>query len=176
MIMSSLGSGGSASFLPSTLKDWASIGSGFYGMYKSNQQSKMAQQAINASAPWTASGGTAMAGDELKRTISGDLSGDPGFKLAQAAAARASSQQPGGFASMAAANAALNYRMQMMQALSGPAGVGFNPAAGYQTALGGQQLANTLAGQSLGSIGYGLSGNSIPPWLQAYLAQHGMGG
>lgn len=177
-LMGSLGSGGGAgsSFIPSTTKDWLSIGSGLYGMYQSEQQRKLAKQAVAGSSPWTASGGTAMAGEELKRAISGNLSEDAGFKLAQNAAARTSAQQPGGFASMAAANAALKYQNDRINTLGGPAGVGFNPATGYATGLQGQQMANSLASSSLGSIGYGMGGSQMPPWLQAYLIQQGMGG
>lgn len=174
-LMSSLGGSG-GSFLPSSLKDFASIGSGLYGMYKANQQSKLAQQAIGGSSPWTASGGAANAGSALTNVINGNFEQDPGYKQAMLAAARASSQQPGGFAGMSAANAALKYQNDRIAALSGPAGVGFNPAAGYQTALGGQQMANQLASQSLGSIGYGMGGGGMPPWLQAYLVKNGMGG
>ena len=170
------GGGGFGSFMPSTAKDWMSVGSGIYGMYRGNQQDKLAQQALAGSAPWASGGGMANAGAALTNVINGDFTNDPGFKQAQLAAARASSQQPGGAASSAAAMAALKYQNDRIAALSGPAGVGFNPAAGYQTALGGYGQGNQLASSSLGSIGYGMSGGSMPPWLQAYLIQHGMGG
>lgn len=160
------------------LKPLLSIGSGLYGMSQANSMKDLAQQAISGSAPWTSSGGTAMAGDALKTAISGDLSNDPGYKLAQLGAARTSAQQPGGFAASAAANAAIKYRNDTIGALSGPAGVGFNPAAGYQTAISGYGSANDLMSKSLGSIGFGMTGESqgMPPWLQAYLIKNGMGG
>lgn len=160
------------------LKPLLSIGSGLYGMSQVNSMKNLAQQAISGSAPWTSSGGTAMAGDALKTAISGDLSNDPGYKLAQLGAARTSAQQPGGFAASAAANAAIKYRNETIGALSGPAGVGFNPAAGYQTAISGMSSANDLMSKSLGSIGFGMTGESqgMPPWLQAYLLKNGMGG
>lgn len=160
------------------LKPLLSIGSGLYGMSQANSMKDLAQQAISGSAPWTSSGGTAMAGDALKTAISGDLSNDPGYKLAQLGAARTSAQQPGGFAASAAANAAIKYRNETIGALSGPAGVGFNPAAGYQTAISGTSSANDLMSKSLGSIGFGMTGESqgMPPWLQAYLIKNGMGG
>lgn len=160
------------------LKPLLSIGSGLYGMSLANSMKDLAQQAISGSAPWTSSGGTAMAGDALKTAISGDLSNDPGYKLAQLGAARTSAQQPGGFAAAAAANAAIKYRNETIGALSGPAGVGFNPAAGYQTAISGTSSANDLLSKSLGSIGFGMTGESqgMPPWLQAYLLKNGMGG
>ena len=175
-MLSGLG-GSSGSFMPSTAQGWLGMGSGIYGMYLAEQQRKLAKQAIPGSAPWTASGGTAMAGDALKHAISGDLSQDPGFQLAQNSAARASAQQPGGFASMSAANAALKFQNDRINTLSGPAGVGFNPGAGYGTALGGTQMANQLTSSSLASIGYGAgSSNQMPPWLQAYLIKNGLGG
>lgn len=157
------------------LKMLMSTGSGLYGMSQANKLGNLSQQALAGSAPWTTSGGTAMAGDELKRVISGDLANDPGFKLAQQAAARATSQQPGGMSASAAALAALKYQNDRIGALSGPAGVGFNPASGYSTALQGQGAASSLASSSLGSIGYGATSSSMPPWLQQYLIKQGMG-
>jgi len=167
--------------------DWGKtlmgVGSGLYGMYKANQQQQLAQQAIRGSAPWQTGGGAAGAGQQLSNVISGDFSKDAGFKAAQLAAARASSQQPGGMAATAAAQAALKYQNDRIQALGGAAGVGFNPAQGYQTALQGNAQANELAGQSLGSIGYGLTGSGagtgaqqMPPWFQQYLINNKMGG
>lgn len=165
--------------------DWGKtlmgVGSGLYGMYKANQQQQLAQQAIRGSAPWQTGGGAAGAGQQLSNVISGDFSNDAGFKAAQLAAARASSQQPGGMAASAAAQAALKYQNDRIQALGAPAGVGFNPGAGYQTALAGNQQANELSGQALGSIGYGLTGNTAgtggtpPAWLQQYLINNNMG-
>lgn len=171
---------GSMNWLAAT-KALSSLGSGIYGMNQANAMKQLANQSIAGSSPWTASGGTAMAGDALKQTISGNLDKDPGFKLAQANAARASSQNPGGMAATAAANAALKFQNDRIQTLGPAAGVGFSPAAGYQTGLGGVQAGNSLAGSSLASIGYGLTGQgnsaaSMPPWLQAYLIQNGIGG
>jgi len=155
-----------------------SLASGAYGMYLANKQRQTAQRAIAGSAPWTTSGGTAMAGEQLKGVIAGDFTNDAGFRAAQQSAARASSQQPGGFAASAAAQAALKYQNDRIQTLGAPAGVGFSPATGYQTALSGANSANQLASQSLGSIGYGATGanagTQMPPWLQQYLIQNGM--
>jgi len=160
--------------------DWmrllAGLGSGAYGMYQANKMGNQAQSAIAGSSPWTTSGGTALAGEQLKGIMTGDFTNDAGFKAAQSAAARSSSQQPGGFAASAAAQAALKYQNDRIQALGPAAGVGFSPAAGYQVGLQGTQGANQLAGQGLASIGYGLtpSGSGMPPWLQQYLVQNGM--
>tara|TARA_R110000868_G_scaffold149339_1_gene371771 strand:- start:25 stop:927 length:903 start_codon:yes stop_codon:yes gene_type:complete len=148
--------------------------SGLYGMSLANEQRKMARQAVERSSPWFSSGGVNLAGDQLKRVISGDFAGDKGFDIAQQAAARSSANQPGGFAASAAATAALRYQNERIGALGGPAGVGFNPAASYSTALGGLQGANEQASRSLGSIGYGMTGNQVPPWLTQYLIQNGM--
>jgi len=154
-----------------------SLGSGIYGVQQANRARQQAKAAIPGSAPWTASGGTAMAGEQLKGVIAGDFTKDAGFNAAQQSAARASSQQPGGFAASAAAQAALKYQNDRIQALGPAAGVGFSPAAGYQTAVQGTQGANQLAGQGLASVGYGMTpqGQGMPPWLQAYLVQNGMG-
>jgi hypothetical protein len=153
-----------------------SIGSGIYGMSQAEKQRQEAQRAIAGSSPWTSSGGQAAAGTELTRVMQGDFTNDPGFKAAQLAASRTSSQQPGGFAAQAAAQAALKYQNDRIQALSQPAGVGFSPGAGYQTAMGGMTSANELASRSLGSIGYGVTGTQpMPPWLQQYLITNGMG-
>lgn len=153
-----------------------SIGSGIYGMSQAQRQREEAQRAIAGSSPWTSSGGAAGAGTELTRVMQGDFTNDPGFKAAQLAASRTSSQQPGGFAAQAAAQAALKYQNDRIQALGAPAGVGFSPASGYQLAQAGNASADTLASQSLGSIGYGVRGTQpMPPWLQQYLITNGMG-
>ena len=166
-----MGAGGQG-WLPTLM----SIGSGIYGMSQAEKQRQEAQRAIAGSSPWTSSGGAAGAGTELTRVIQGDFTNDPGFKAAQLAASRTSSQQPGGFAAQAAAQAALKYQNDRIQALSQPAGVGFSPASGYQIAQAGNASADTLASQSLGSIGYGVRGTQpIPPWLQQYFIANGMG-
>jgi hypothetical protein len=151
---------------------------GVYGMRQANAQRDLARQAVGGSAPWTASGGNAVAGEQLKAIMAGDFTNDAGFKAAQRSAARASSQQPGGMAATAAAQAALKYQNDRIQALGAPAGVGFSPAAGYQTAVQGVSAANDLAGRSLNNINFGMSGGNtgMPPWLQTWLVQNGMGG
>ena len=165
-----------------TERNWTdtlmSIGSGIYGMRQADAQRQLSQQAIGGSAPWTASGGNAVAGEQLKAILAGDFTNDAGFKAAQRSAARASCQQPGGMAATAAAQAALKYQNDRIQALGAPAGVGFSPAAGYQTAVQGVASANDLASKSLGSIGFGVNGGNtgMPPWLQTWLIQNGMGG
>ena len=161
-----------------SLASLASIGSGIYGMYKANQLADQAQTNADKAAPWTSGvvtpgSGQQVAGDALKNVISGDFSNDAGFKLAQLSAARTSAQQPGGYSASAAANAAIKYQNDRILALSAPAGVGYNPSASAATA--GTQAANTLAGQSLGSIGFGLSGaGAVSPQLQALLLKYGL--
>lgn len=170
-----LGGGGSGWLGP-----LLSVGSGLFGMSQAAGMKDLANKAIAGSAPWTASGGTAMAGDALKTVISGDLANDPGAHFAELSAARSSAQQPGGFAAQAAANAAMKYQNDRIQALGSAAGVGFNPAAGYQTAMAGYGQASDTFSKSLGSIGFGLTGNnsltSMPPWLQQFMLKNGMGG
>lgn len=154
------------------------MASGIYGMSLAAKQRRMAEQAVQNSSPWFSSGGGANAGNRLTAVINGDFANDPGYELAQQAAARSSAQQPGGFSANAAATAALRYQNERIQALGAPAGVGFSPAAGYQLGLSGLGQANSATSAALGTIGYGMSGNQtgIPPWLVAYLRQNGLGG
>ena len=142
-----------------------SIGSGIYGMRQANAQRDLARQ---AAAP------SAAAGAAMQNVIAGDFTNDPGFKAAMKGAARASSQQPGGMAASAAAQAALKYQNDRIQTLAGASGSG----NGYANALSGVANANALASQSLGSIGFGVNGGNtgMPPWLQSWLVQNGMGG
>lgn len=142
-----------------------SIGSGIYGMRQANAQRDLARQ---AAAP------SAAAGTAMQNVIAGDFTNDPGFKAAMKGAARASSQQPGGMAASAAAQAALKYQNDRIQTLAGASGSG----NGYANALSGVANANALASQSLGSIGFGVNGGNtgMPPWLQSWLIQNGMGG
>ena len=155
-----------------------SVGSGLYGLSLAEQQKNLAQQALQRSSPWESSGGMAGAGSALTNVIQGNFTNDPGFMAAQRAAAATSSTQPGGFAAQAAANAALQYQNQRIQALSGPAGTQFSPAQGYATAGQINQGANSLASSSLGSIGYGVGTmtgqNQMPPWLQNWFIQNNM--
>ena len=152
-----------------TERNWTdtlmSIGSGIYGMRQANAQRDLARQ---AAAP------SAAAGAAMQNVIAGDFTNDPGFKAAMKGAARASSQQPGGMAASAAAQAALKYQNDRIQTLAGASGSG----NGYANALSGIASANNLASQSLGSIGFGVNGGNtgMPPWLQAWLIQNGMGG
>ena len=142
-----------------------SIGSGIYGMRQANAQRDLARQ---AAAP------SAAAGAAMQNVIAGDFTNDPGFKAAMKGAARASSQQPGGMAASAAAQAALKYQNDRIQTLAGASGSG----NGYANALSGIASANNLASQSLGSVGFGVNGGNtgMPPWLQTWLVQNGMGG
>jgi hypothetical protein len=178
--LASEGGGGGGAGMSSWLSPLMSVGSGLYGLSQAEQQKKLAQQALQGSSPWASSGGMAGAGSALTGAIQGNFTNDPGFALAQRAAAATSSTQPGGYAAKAAADAALQFQNQRIQALSGPAGTGFSPAQGFQTALGGMAQGNALASSSLGSIGFGINqatgGTSaqMPPWLQQYLIQNGL--
>ena len=184
MISGGTGGGGAgngssgATGMGTWLSPLMSVGSGLYGLSQAEQQKKLAMQALQGSSPWASSGGMAGAGSALTNAIQGDFANDPGFALAQRAAAATSSTQPGGFAAQAAANAALQYQNQRIQALSGPAGTQFSPAQGYATAGQINQGANSLASSSLGSIGYGVGTmtgqNQMPPWLQNWFIQNNM--
>lgn len=164
-------------------------GSGAYGMYLGNEQLQRAndltERALNESDPWANSGGRAMAGEELKRLMTGNFSQDAGYKLAQEAAGRAGAQQPGGFASAAAAKAALAYQNDRINTFSPLAGANINPGDKFRTAMGGasnvQQGINTqMAG--LAEIAAGLTPksagtdfNAMPPWMQQWLIEQGLG-
>lgn len=153
--------------------------SGVSQMSQAASMKQLAQQAMAQSAPWAQSGGMAGAGAALTNAISGDLSQDPGFLLSQQAAARASGGSPGGPAAQAAANAAQQYRMQLISTLGGPAGVGFSPGQGAMTAVNAYGGANTATNQAMASFGAAANTatgtpGAMPPWLQAYLIKNGM--
>ena len=185
-IQSAQAGGGSPQSSGGSGRNWTDtalkLGSGIYGLYQAGQQKQLAQQAIAGSAPWAASGGMAGAGQQLQKVIAGDFTGDAGFKAAQMAAARAGSQQPGGFAASAAARAALQYQNDRIQALGGAAGVGFNPGQGYQTALSGMAQGISTGQTGISGIAAGMTGptqgtgaNTMPPWLQQYLIKNNIG-
>lgn len=170
------------------LETLMSLLSGGYGMYLANQQRNLAEDAMNAN-PWYANqgaGGAKGAGIALTEAIGADvgldLEQDPGYILAQRAAAATSSTQPGGYSAQAASNAAYgtyNQRVanqnNRIAVLSTPAGAGFNPMAAYNTAGNLMGGANQLAGQSLASIGYGINQAANLPWMQKYFLNQGWG-
>lgn len=170
--------GGALSTLAKWLDPVMSVASGALMLGNANDISDTAGDAIAGSSPWATGTGITNAGAALTAAINGDFANDPGFALAQRAAAATSSTQPGGYSAQAAANAALMYQNNRIQALSGPAGVGFNPANGYNTALTGAGAANSLYGQGLANISYGvnqaLGGTGMPPWLTQWLIQNGL--
>jgi hypothetical protein len=144
-----------------------SLASGIYGMRQANAQRALAME---AAAPSRA------AGVELQRVISGDFTNDPGFKAAQLSAARAGSQQPGGFAAQAAAQAALKYQNDRIAVLSGASGSN----QGYANALAGTQQGINTSMAGVAELARGVTGNSaglgaVPPWLQSWLLKNGMG-
>lgn len=154
--------------------------SGVSQMSQAASMRDLAKTAQQQSSPWATSGGMVGAGGALTNAISGDLSQDPGFLLSQQAAARASGGTPGGPATQAAANAAQQYRMQLIQMLGGPAGVGFSPGQGAATAVQAMGGANTATNQAFASFGAGANTatgtpGAMPPWLQAYLIKNGLG-
>ena len=165
--------GGMSSWLgKNPLNSLMSIGSGLYGMKQAGDMKDMMGRAIAGSSQWASGEGGAVGRDALMKAIQGDPN-DPGLKFAERAAIRQGmigGVDPGA----AAAQASAQYRLQAIQALGGAAGVNFNPAQGYATALGGMGEANKLASASLGSIGFGIAPNQMPPWLQQYMIQNGM--
>lgn len=173
--------GGAASTLGGTdwLKTLLGVGTGLYGLSKANDLANQAAAQKALDNPWLTNGGQANAGAKLTGVINGDLTNDPGYNLAQTAAARASAGLSGGMSTSAAANAAINYQNQRIAALSAPAGVNFNPAANTANELSGTNASNALANSSLGAIGAALTpsnaGTQMPPWLQQYMIQSGIG-
>jgi hypothetical protein len=158
---------GSTGFAPTSSpeRNWTdtamSLASGIYGMKQAGAQRDLASV---ASAP------SAAASAQLQKVVNGDFTGDAGYEAAMKAAARSGSQQPGGYAASAAAQAALKYQNDRIATLSGATN------SGVSTALTGNNSANSLASASLGSLGFGTSsGTQMPAWLQSYMIKNGLG-
>lgn len=155
-----------------------SVGSGIYGLYQQNELRKKALEAMKLSDPWGTSGGRAGADAQLQallRDPTGAAQNDPAYKLRIQAAQRANGAygQGSGRMAVAAADASTDWYNTRLAQLGGLAGAGLNPANAAQVGLGGMESANTLAGQSLASIGYGVGGGGtgIPPAMQQQLMQ-----
>ena len=139
-----------------------SIGSGIYGMSQADALRKQALLAQQKADPWGNSGGRALADTQLQDLMNNPsqvAARDPSYALRMQAASRANAQygQDSGAMSVAAANASTDWYNQRLGQLSGLAGASQNPASAYQVGMTGQVGANTLASQSLASIGYGVT-------------------
>jgi hypothetical protein len=76
----------------------------------------------------------------------------------------------------AAANASTDWYNNRLAQLGGISGANVNPGQGQQLGLEGTGMANTLAGNSLASIGFGLNNatnGGIPPQMLEFLRSKG---
>jgi len=139
-----------------------SIGSGIYGMSQADALRKQALLAQQKADPWGNSGGRALADTQLQDLLNNPsqvAARDPSYALRMQGASRANAQfgQDSGAMSVAGANASTDWYNQRLGQLGGLAGASQNPASAYQVGMTGQVGANTLASQSLASIGYGVT-------------------
>ena len=164
----------------------ASIGSGLYGLSNAAAMRGMAGNAMNRADPWGASGGRAGADAQLQallRDPTGAAQNDPAFKLRMQAAMRANAPTGtnSGAMATAAANASTDWYNNRLSQLGAISGATVNPAQAQQLGLEGTGMANTLAGNSLASIGFGINnatggsaGSNMPPSVRAWLASQGI--
>lgn len=168
------------------LNTLSSIGSGLYGLSNAAAMRGMAGNAMNRGDPWGASGGRAGADAQLQallRDPTGAAQNDPAFKLRMQAAMRANAPMGtnSGAMATAAANASTDWYNNRLSQLGGISGANVNPAQAQQLGLEGTGMANTLAGSSLASIGFGINnatggsaGSNMPPSVRAWLASQGI--
>lgn len=138
------------------------IGSGLYGMTQADAMRRQAMLAGKAGDPWGQSGGRGMADSQLQQLMTNPgqaAASDPsyGLRIQGAQRAMAPMGQDSGAMAVAGANASTDWLNQRMSALGGLAGAGVNPGQGAQLQMTGQAGANSLASQSLASIGYGVT-------------------
>ena len=164
----------------------ASVGSGLYGLSNAAAMRGMAGNATNRADPWGASGGRAGADAQLQallRDPTGAAQNDPAFKLRMQAAMRANAPTGtnSGAMATAAANASTDWYNNRLSQLGAISGATVNPAQAQQLGLEGTGMANTLAGSSLASIGFGINnatggsaGSNMPPSVRAWLASQGI--
>ena len=145
-----------------TINTLGNVGSSLYGMYNANQIRQQAQ-GLDAMAPYRAGYAAQLA--QLNANP-GSVTSLPGYQFgmdqgsqALQRAAAAQGYTGSGNAQIAlqqyGQNYANQYLQQQQQYLAGLAG-GSNPASVQGTAIAAQ-----LAGQSLGSLGYGLNRNTV---------------
>lgn len=189
--------GSAASYLPSNLlslfapqanassgfglNSIMSIGSGIYGLYNQQQLRRRMQQLGMQADPFGNSGSRAMANSQLQALLSnpsGAAANDPSYALRIMGAQRANAMygQGSGRMAVAGADASTSWYNDRLQQLGALAGAGFSPAAAGQLEFEGATSANRLAGDSLASIGYGLSGanRGINPVIMNLLKTYGM--
>lgn len=166
------------------------VGSGLFGMNQSAQLRKLAAQqaaqGTKTAAPWAASGGQALADQQLQslmRDPTSAANADPAYALRIQGAQRANAMygQNSGQMAVAGANASTDWLNQRMATLGGLAGAPAQNAAAASAGnvIPGEMAANDLASKSLASISYGVNrvgGNAqnMPPEVARWLQQQGM--
>jgi hypothetical protein len=164
-------------------KGGMSIASGLYGMNRARQIEEYARKAGKKADPWGNSGGRALADSQLQELMRnpGQVSSrDPSYALRMQGAQRANVTRGSGAMAVAGANASTDWYNQRMQALGGMAGAPGDPTAPGKIDATAYGMGNDLAGQSLASIGYGMSrlggvGQDMPPEVQQWLLRQSMG-
>lgn len=163
-------SGGGGKFGP--LGSALNIGSGLYGLYKSDQLRKMAELASRRADTWGENGGRGLAAGQLQTLLTdpSSITKMPGYNAGLEAVQRAMAAQgygggagPGNVSgNMLAALQQYggNFYNQALQNLAGLSGATQNPASAGQLLISGNQLSNDLASRSLASIGYGVGGSN----------------
>lgn len=137
----------------------STIGSGIYGMSEAMRMRQLAEQAGQQADPF---GPFRRQYADQMAALSADpslITKQPGYEAGLQAIKRTmASQGYTGSGNMMAALAKYggDFYNQTMNQYAGLAGAGFNPAAGAQIGLQGQQYGVDLAGRALGSIGYGM--------------------
>lgn len=162
-----------------------SIGSGIYGMSQAGELKKRSEEAARLSNPWGTSGGQSLAMQQLMQLMQspGSLTSDPGYQARMMGVERQNAKYGAGSGNMAvaAANASGDYYGQRLMQLGHLAGAPGNPGEAAELGLRGTQAANSLTGQSLASIGYGVNSMtggsamaSMPPGILQWLISKGM--
>lgn len=163
------------------LNTLSSIGSGVYGLYNANNMRNMASQTRNISAPWGGAVDSQL--QNLLTNPSTAAANDPAFQLRMQAAMRANAPAgtDSGAMAVAAANASTDWYNGRLQQLGGLYSQEPNPLQAQYIALQGTGMANTLAGQSLASIGFGLNNatgggasSNMPASVQQWLRSQGI--
>ncbi len=143
-----------------SLNSMYNIGSGLYGLYKSRQQQKLAEEMAKRADPFGQY--RDQYAQQMQRLMQDPayLQQMPGYKAGlQAVERRMAAQGYNGSGNMMAALAQYggDFYNQTMAQLGGFAGAGVNPGNAAQLALSGSNNAASMGMQSLNRIGYGLA-------------------
>lgn len=152
------------------VNSYLSLGSGLYGLYLSEQQRKLAQQAAQMQDPFGPQRGQYQAQLSALMADPSSITRIPGYQAGIQAVNRG--MAAGGYLGSGNQMTALqkfggDFYNQQLSLLSGLAGANISPSGGPML-LQGTQQANALASSALGSIGYG----AMSPQLMAMLAMN----